>query len=610
MPIPAIPSPVGIRQLPPPKRAPLIQVISSSDDSSSNATEPSSINSSGNPETATSTDSSSTADDATALDLALTILSSLLHFGPKKRSDGEEARLQSMIPDLMQLASQPPRIAADSESSTSITATDMVTETNEENQALDLAQRAADLALMIFQRRIGSSTNAAGTSSSTSSGDRHERAHDLDDSVDHFLASLPLDKASPTIDISSIYREVSGLIDRIDREKLANIQPAMRAYGLRHLSMLITALSGVSGSSSDLIILEDVWQRVVASAVMMLRDTDSFVYLNAVLCLKRVLLCSSVLQQSPTIGGGTTGVSLHVRLSAVLIAAYTSDEALFRQVFASSSSSSSPEIATESLLTLMARLQHTTTSVQVQSTRRWQAMIGEVLVSLLERSRSSTNTKHKAWLVAFVPAERQLLMGLVAVSLRLLRSFARGGNPSDSDNPSQVTEATKKIVPIDLFTGRLKTRHEANEEALDSDDEVGDDDAAANEATAAAVADVILNADDLYLQQSALSVIAEAMPVLQLHGHAYVFDIVDTCVSILRSGHRSSTGSFETEVRALRRAAVFLLRYCAEHYLESLLHRDTVHHLTTMASCLETVLLQERDEVRYMCRSCCCRYCE
>jgi hypothetical protein len=247
-------------------------------------------------------------------------------------------------------------------------------------------------------------------------------------------------------------------------------------------------------------------------------------------------------------------------------------------------------------------------------------MIGEVLVSLLERSRNrGANTKQKAaWLVAFVPAERQLLMGLVAVSLRLLRSFAVRADVDPSPVAAAAAAAgaagaavvaatvssAKKIVPVDLFTGRMATtREDAPDEALDSDDEVEGGAASDAAATAAAVADVLLHADDLYLQQSALSVIAEAMPVLQLHGHAYVFDIVDTCVSILRSGHRSSLGSYETEQRALRRAAVFLLRYCAEHYLESLLHRDTVHHLATMAACLETVLLQDRDEVRYVWQS-------
>lgn len=608
---------------------------------------------------ATADTATSAADDTTALDLTLTILSSLLHFGPKKRSDEEEARLQSMIPDLMQLAAQPPRVitTADNDNDTD-TDTTAVNAADEETQALDLAQRAADLALMIFQRRIGAAATAVSSPngpSASGSGDGGARSGDLDDCVDHFLASLPSDGHSSSSSVgpdgvASLYREALGLIDRIDRERLSNGQPAMRAYGLRHLSMLVAALSTVpvpaasplsSSSSSTVALVEDVWQRVVASAVVMLRDTDSFVYLNAVLCLKRMLLCSSEVQrQLPTatvaaaagVGGTSTtvaggeGVSLHVRLSAVLIAAYTSDEALFRNVFAASSSSSSSssstssEIVTESLLAFMARLQRTSssstgagaaTAVQVQSTRRWQAMVGEVLVSLLERSRNSgPHTKQKAWLVAFVPAERQLLMGLVAISLRLLRSLAgrsSGRGAIDVDLPvASVTPVTatvasaKKIVPVDLFTGRLSTREDAMDEALDSDDEV-DDPATTSDATAtttaAAIAEVILHADDLYLQQSALSVIAEAMPVLQLHGHAYVFDIVDTCVSILRSGHRSSQGSYETELRALRRAAVFLLRYCAEHYLESLLHRDTVHHLTTMAACLETVLLQDRDEV-------------
>lgn len=201
-----------------------------------------------------------TQHENTALELALQILSALLMFGETERSSTEEALLQECIAPLQNLAKVQLQLTSgeereDETSSLSLTST--------RRSSLELAQQTADLALIIFQRQLqrdSAPSSSSGKGNSTSA--QLQPSESIDRDIQR-LAQQQRELEESGVDSEPLAEDVwkqrqsfvTQLVQRIQREHLQHQDsPALRAYGLRQLSLVVAALQPVRSETMFLFV--------------------------------------------------------------------------------------------------------------------------------------------------------------------------------------------------------------------------------------------------------------------------------------------------------------------------------------------------------------------
>jgi hypothetical protein len=533
---------------------------------------------------------------SSSVDLALSLLSSLLLFGPTKRSNAEEEeQLQAMLPSLLLLAD-----TAANPALADISATQ------------GISQRASDLALTIFKRRLTTPDKNSAEVTSKFQFDSASGVQGLDADLQQFIETVSSSSGNlvRTVDISTVYREAQRLLTRIAQHLMPASNNrigdgdgqneeetvAERAFATRQLSQLLQALPiqwpmDFDTREEGFALIWSLWREALCLELSLLRDTNSFVYLNAVLSLRRVL-SHLVFQSPPSISDPQQQqldrilrYRLHRQVGAMLIACVTGPE-LYRQVFASSNaqssnvskdtkgsaksssgtssgSSSGPFLTAISTTyknrppTASTRSDVDPTATLAEASHREflsEADLQHVTQLLFPRNVSSSVAEvheeqyrwqakvaevlmqllqnKRGWLVGFEENEKQLLQGLASAMLRLLNSDHNDNTSISSNNKSRgnkSADATGNAAKIDVFSGRVHLIQEVDCSSTDASTLVE-----MQAVPAASVDSSYLQLSRLYLQQSALLLIGEVLPALGHAGHKYLHDIVHICVHILR----------------------------------------------------------------------------
>lgn len=345
------------------------------------------------------------------------------------------------------------------------------------------------------------------------------------------ILHLRLGPSTPPAVSDSQSPDVNGEIDRIYKEFLVSSSPPTRAYGIKLLSNLILHTHHILPTNQ----LEVILSYIICIG---LSDLDSFVNIQATLAVLSLLQCDKyhVIQS---------------KIFATLIYHFSPTKDIFESVFGDYQIN----------IFDLQLAKNETTAHQTAKNCRFHIQIAEVINQVLKRQSGR--------IMSFeLNVNSTLLMGLVAICIRLTSN-------KHKDKKKEKMEKGKKIEKIhDVFTGRLL--HPQDTPTIDESQ----------------VTDNIQQMDELYLRQSAISLLAEIIPLLGYKITHFILDIFDIVMNVclLESSYTDSTS------RVMRRSAVFLMLYLLEHFCTVFLDdhphliREVGHGLTLMES-------EEKDEV-------------
>lgn len=427
-------------------------------------------------------------DDDDIITTVLALLVSMLEMGSSQRGAREEALLrEALLPNLIIIAGQ--------------------------DKNVEVAQTASDLCLIIMTR------NTPPATSSASDGDGDG------------LIGI---KASGDEQVSC-FQEICN---EAKREYIFDKSPAMRGLGVRNIIVALREpVEPLNASDLD---------EAAVILLHLLQDPESFVYLNAIHAIGRLIDHHRSKLFKTFLGYYSEGTVHHAPLAAEMMSSSVGEYSL---------------------------------------SLRHRAVLSEAIGCALRRADQLAHQ--------YVPL-------VVAACLKLCRR--RTGLQSKLNEANLNTSDGANLIDVDLTAMRVSVvtvegegdkNKEAENEAMKSRA------AASHEAT---VHDVCLSADEVLFRQSAFSLLAEAIGLAGLSVRQHLLEVVDVAVGALRHEIANVNNDYKNvkDVLPVRRAAVFLLRHIVAGVVkQSYSLIDVESQFKTIYRTLKLVAKDKDDVVKF-----------
>ena len=414
----------------------------------------------------------------------LALLVSMLEMGSYQRSAEEEALLRdALLPNLVIIAGQ--------------------------DRNVQVAQTASDLCLIIMTRNTKSGNDSDG----------NEKERPVRDPLAGDLTNFQM------------------VCEEAKSEYIFDSSPAMRGLGVRNI---IVALR----EPEEPLTVTDIEEAVILLLHLM-QDSESFVYLNAVHAIGRL-------------------IDHHRSTLFKQFLLYYSDGIVHHSPLTKESKESRSKVGEYSL------------------SLRHRAVLSEAIGCALRRADQMAHQ--------YVPQ-------IVATCLRICRRRTNLHTKLSTANTSEMN--SDKLIDVDLTAMRVSVVQVDDENV---DDENGANRGQSSDSYEATLNDVCLSADEVLFRQSAFSLLAEAIGLAGLTVKQHLLDVVDVAVGVLRHETATINNGYKNikDVVPVRRSAIFLLRHIvagiAKHFYTL---SDVENHIKTVYRALKLAAKDKDDVVKF-----------